>query len=92
MDFVLGFQQHFLFPAFAAADGIVDQTGGFRLRRADFPLCDLLAVNHTAAESAQNAHQGANDDQNQIQQFHKFAAHLLLNKNWAKKGWAMVSP
>ncbi len=80
MDLVLGFQQHFLLPVLAGADGLVDEAGGLGLRRADLSLGDLLAIGH-AQDEAHNHQHNANDDENEIMiPFHKFAAHLLHSK------------
>ena len=67
MDFVFGFQKHFLFAALTAADGFVDQAGGLCLCRADLPLGKLLAVNNTETEAYADTYGCANDDQNDRQ-------------------------
>ena len=64
MDFVLGFQKHFLLAAFAGTDGLVDQAGSLQLSRADFPLSDLLAVGHTDDKTGSQTHKQTNDDTN----------------------------
>ena len=46
MDFVLGFQKHFLLAALSASDRLVDDPGRFILRRTNLPFAHLLAVNH----------------------------------------------
>ena len=77
MDFVLGLQKHFLLPVFTVADGFVDQTGSLRLRGADFPLRNLLAVSETDGASDNDPH-GSGQNNNQIViPFHNSSAHLL---------------
>ena len=51
MDFVLGFQKHFLLAVFTGTDSLVDQTGSLCFGRADLPLSDLLAVTDAKAEA-----------------------------------------
>ena len=51
MDFVLGFQKHFLLAVFTGTDSLVDQTGSLCFSRADLPLSDLLAVTDAKAEA-----------------------------------------
>ena len=80
MDFVLGFQKHFLLTVFTGTDGFVDQAGSLCLGRADLPLSDLLAVTDAKAEAGAQYHQNANGDNEKMIPFHKFAAHLLLKK------------
>ena len=70
MDFVLGFQQHFLLTAFTAADGFVDQTGRFQLGRADLLFSDLLAVGNTD-HGTQTQTDQTNDDCNNNRSSHK---------------------
>lgn len=84
MDFVLGFQEHFLLAVFTGADGFVDQAGSFHLRGADFPFGNLLAVDHADDETHSQTNQDPNDDKKDILQFHKLAAHLLLVKMGAE--------
>ena len=80
MNFVLGFQQHFLFPALTAADGFVDDPGGLLLRRDDFPLTYPLAV-VGSCEKAQNAYQkNANDGENNFQRSHNFCTPPFCNR------------
>ena len=80
MDFVLGFQKHFLLPVFTGTDGLVNQPGSLCLGGADFPLSDLLAVTDAQHKANAQPQQDANDDDEKMIPFHKFAAHLLLKK------------
>ena len=77
MDFVLGFQQHFLLPVFTVSDGFIDQAGSLCFRRADFPLGNLLPVKNTTGKTGANTDQDAqNDCKNRIP-FHNSTTHLL---------------
>ena len=77
MDFVPGLQKHFLLPALTIADGFVNQTGSLRLRGADFPFRNLLAVGKADGTSDGEAH-GSSQNDNQIMiPFHNSSAHLL---------------
>ena len=80
MDFVLGFQKHFLLPVFACADGFVNQPGSFGFGGADLPLSDLLAVDKAQTKAQRQRCKHSDDNQNNFQQSHKLAAHLLLKK------------
>ena len=64
MDFVLSFEEHFLLSALAAADGFINDTGGFSLSRADLTLGDLLTISHTDDKTGCNAHYGSHNNQN----------------------------
>ena len=64
MNFILGFQQHFLLPVFAGADGLVDKPCCLLLSGADGTLGNPLAVQHTAAKARSNAQDGCNDTNN----------------------------
>ena len=64
MNFILGFQQHFLLPVFAGADGLVDNPCCLLLSGADGTLGNPLAVQHTAAKARSNAQDGCNDTNN----------------------------
>ena len=50
MDFILCFQQQFFLPVLTAAEGFVNNAGGFLLCRADFPLTDLFTIDNTDSE------------------------------------------
>ena len=90
MDFILCFQQQLLLAVLAAADGLVDQPGGLLLGGADFPFADLLAVQHAAKEEPGSHNQIAQNDENDLQRFHKSATHLLLNDRQSRRGGAKL--
>ena len=54
VDFVLDFQQHFLFAVLTAANGLIDDPGGLLLRRADLPLTDLFPVGNAYPKAYRN--------------------------------------
>ena len=63
MDFVLCLQQHFLLFALAAADGLVDDTGGLFLGASDFPFGNLFPVYGAGQEGRDCNHKANAKDQ-----------------------------
>ena len=78
MDFVLGFQKHFLLPVLTGTDGFVNEPGSLGFRGADFPLSHLLPVENTGGEAGGGSHQSTQNDQKDQIPFHNLKTHLLL--------------
>ena len=78
MDFILGFHHEFFFSAFAGADGLVNESGGFLLRAADFTLCNGFAIGHADKEKENRANEKSCDWQDNVQIIHNSTTHLLV--------------
>jgi len=78
MDFIFCFQQHLTLLIFTGLDGLVDDTGCFFLRAANFLFSDALTIYGADEEKHTGADQKAQNGQDHMPNVHNLRTHLLI--------------
>ena len=73
VDFILGFQEHFLFTVFAAVDCFIDNPRSLLFSRADFPFSDVSAIGNTGKERKGKQKNCTNNDQYDLEWSHSLS-------------------